>query len=77
MEHVDSQFLARKLSHTKASFPKRKIALIDNSSRSLVSTPTIHPDPDLPYISQMSKIMRPCIKNIVNVKGMVIVDTGL
>ena len=68
-ERVDSQCPNNQLSQTNTSLPKRKIARIGNSSRSQVSTPTIQPFWDLPYITQMSKIMRPYIENIVNVKG--------
>jgi len=68
-ERVDSQFLDSQLSQTKTSFQKRKNARIGNSSRSQASTPTIHLDADLPYITQMLKIMKPYIENIVNVKG--------
>jgi len=52
-ERVDFQFPDSQSSQTKSLFPKRKSARIDNSSRTLVSTPTIHPDPDLPYITHV------------------------
>lgn len=67
-ERVDSQFPDSQLFECKPSLPKRKSACIGNSSCSLVSILTIHSDPDLPYISQMPKIMRTCFENIVNVK---------
>jgi hypothetical protein len=50
-------------------FQSGKVHVLENSMRSPVLTPTIHPNPDLPNIRQMSKIMRPYIENIVNVKG--------
>ena len=68
-ESVDSQFSDSQSSQIKISFLKRKSARIGNSSHSQASTPTIHPDPDLPYITQFPKITRPYIENIVNVKG--------
>jgi len=66
---IGSQFLDNQSSQTKLSFPKRKITRIGNSLRSSFSTPIIHPDPNLPYITHMQKIIRPYIENIVNVKG--------
>ncbi|KEH18713.1 hypothetical protein MTR_8g028025 [Medicago truncatula] len=45
-----------------------KSARIGNSLRSSVSSPNIYSDLNLLYITQMPKIMRPYIKNIVNVK---------
>ena len=68
-ERVDSQFTKRQSSQTKISLPKRKSACIDNYSHSQASTPTTQPFMDLPYITQILKIMRPYIENIVNVKG--------
>jgi len=50
-------------------FQREKSVRIGNSSRLLVSTPIIHPNPDLPCITQMPNIMRPYIENIVNVKS--------
>ena len=48
---------------------QRKDALLGTYSRSQASMPTIQHFRNLPYITKMSKIMRPSIENIVNVKG--------
>jgi len=68
-ERVDSQFPDSQSSQTKISLPKRKSTRIGNYSCSQASTRTTQPFRDLPYITQMPKITRPYIENIVNVKG--------
>jgi len=68
-ELVDSQFPDSQSLQTKISLPKRESARVGNYSRSHASTPTPQPFRDIPYITQMPKIMRPYIENIMNVKG--------
>jgi len=68
-ERVDSQFPDSQSPQTKSSFSKRKNVCYGHSSCSPVSIPTIHLILDLPYITQMSKIIKTYIENIVNVKG--------
>jgi hypothetical protein len=68
-ERVDSRFPDSQSSQTNTSLPKRKSERIGNYSRSQASTPTTQPFRDLPYITQIPKIMKSYIKNIVNGKG--------
>jgi len=70
-ERVDSQNPDSQSSQPKSKVPKSKSACLGTYSRSQASTPTSEPKPflNLPYISQMSMIMRPFIEEIVNVKG--------
>jgi len=68
-ERVDSEYPDSQSSQPKISLSKRKGARLGTYSRSQASMPTTKHFRNLPYITQMSKIMRPSIENIVNVKG--------
>jgi hypothetical protein len=68
-ERVNSQNLDSQSSQTKLSLSKGKGARLGTYSLSQASTPTTQPFWNLPYITQMTKIIRPSIEHIVNVKG--------
>jgi len=75
-EIIDSQNPDSQPSQPKRSLPKRKDARLGTYSCSQASSSTSKPFRNIPYISQIPNIMRPFVEEIVNVKGMVIVDSG-
>jgi len=75
-ETIDSQNPDSQPSQPKRSLPKRKDARLGTYSYSQASSSTSKPFRNIPYISQIPNIMRPFVEEIVNVKGMVIVDSG-
>ncbi|AES72223.2 hypothetical protein MTR_3g087410 [Medicago truncatula] len=70
-ETIDAQNPDSQCSHAKSNVAKTKGSRLGTWPRSQNSTPTSKKEPylQIQYISQIPNLMRPCIEDIVNVKG--------
>ncbi|AES70017.1 OTU-like cysteine protease [Medicago truncatula] len=68
-ETIDSQNPDSQPSQPKRSLSRRKDAHLGTYSRSQASSSTFKPLRNIPYISRISKVMRPFVEDIVNAKG--------